>query len=264
MNRGVDRRRIFVDPTDYAMFERLLAEVKARMRFELHAYALMPNHFHLLVREGHVPLWRIMQELEGRYAQWFNARHDRTGHLYGGRYKDPLITTDEHYVAVLRYVHLNPVEASLVSDPAKWRWSGHAELLSPASGGLIDWEAPLAMFGKDLPTACQRYADFVHDGIGKVGLIPPGPPEIQTTSLLFERRIPRSREIAVVLADVARAENISEAALLAAVKRTPAMEARKRFVREALNEGHQLAQIARFLGISSPSAHRLAHGSANR
>ena len=116
------------------MFLRLLARFEDRFRWTRLAHCLMGNHYHLLVRTSDARLPAGMQRLNGCYAQWFNRRHERTGHLFQGRYGSELVKTDAHLLATARYIEMNPVAAGLCSTPAQWPWSDWA----PALGELLD------------------------------------------------------------------------------------------------------------------------------
>jgi putative transposase len=115
------------------MFLALLEDAISRYTVKLHAYALMKNHFHLVVTpssESSVP--RMMQSMTARYAQAFNRLYTRTGGLYEGRYRTAYIDTEAYWLTCVRYVELNPVRAGIVSSPAEYRWSSYA---AHASGG---------------------------------------------------------------------------------------------------------------------------------
>lgn len=148
VNRGVDRQPIYLDDDDRRAFLWLLAETHRRFSLRVHAFCLMGNHFHLLVHMPGDDLAQAMRHLTGRYASLFNVRHDRDGPLFRGRYQNRVVDDDGYLVAALRYIHLNPVAAGLVSDPAQHRWSSHAAYLG---GGhtprWLDTRTPLEVLG---------------------------------------------------------------------------------------------------------------------
>jgi REP element-mobilizing transposase RayT len=136
--RGVNRRRIFVDAEDYARYERQLAEVVARQGWNVLAQCSMPNHVHFLIETPEPNLGEGMRLLHGFYAQTFNERHVRVGHLFQGRHRQELIKDDAHLATLVGYVALNPVAAVLCERPEQWRWGSHAHV---ASGKIPDWLA---------------------------------------------------------------------------------------------------------------------------
>lgn len=107
--RGNRQEEIFRGPDDYARFERLLAESLERYQVELHAFALLPNHFHLLARTLKPNVSRWMHWLITTYSLWFNRRHQLVGHVFQGRYKAFLVQEGDHLLELSRYLHLNPV-----------------------------------------------------------------------------------------------------------------------------------------------------------
>lgn len=126
--RGVDRRRIFVDPDDYRTYERLLATVSLRQRWSLLCYSLMPNHVHLLIELPEANLANGMQWLQSRYARYFNDRYDRAGHLFEAPYLSPEVTTDAALVRTVGYIAVNPVAAALAPSAVAWPFGSHAVL----------------------------------------------------------------------------------------------------------------------------------------
>jgi putative transposase len=107
--RGNERRRIFADERDRVRFVELLAEQTQRFGLRLHAYALMDNHYHLLVETPQTNLSQAMQWLGVSYTTWFNRRHGRVGHLFQGRFKAIVLEAETASVELSRYLHLNPV-----------------------------------------------------------------------------------------------------------------------------------------------------------
>ena len=123
-NRGVERGTIFRDGIDYAEFERQLLSVSDEYAWGLRAYCLLPNHYHLVVEAKQADLSTGMHKLNGRYAQRFNRRYDRAGHVFQNRFGARVIETDEHYERALAYVVGNAVEAGLCERAEDWPWVG--------------------------------------------------------------------------------------------------------------------------------------------
>jgi REP-associated tyrosine transposase len=127
ISRGNQRRAIYKDDEDYRRFQTLLSEVVKRYSITLCAYVFMPNHFHLLLEVGRVPLAKVMQSLLYRYTRHYNRRYRKVGHLFQGRYQAILCDRDNYLMKLIRYLHLNPVRAGMVSDPSRYRWSSHRD-----------------------------------------------------------------------------------------------------------------------------------------
>ncbi len=129
MNRGVDRRRIFVDDLDRIEFGKLVGLACDRFDVEVHAYCLMDNHFHLLVRCPNGGVSDFMQLLSGLYARFFNDRHGRVGHLFGSRFTSRTLTTPRYIANTARYIHRNVLDVSDVRSVDDYRWSSHRTYL---------------------------------------------------------------------------------------------------------------------------------------
>ena len=129
ISRGNQRQRIYKDDEDCRRFQALLGEVVKRHSITLYAYVLMPNHFHLLLEVGRTPLSKAMQSLLYRYTRHFNQHYRKIGHLFQGRYRAILCDRDNYLMELIRYLHLNPVRAGLISDPSRYQWSSHREYL---------------------------------------------------------------------------------------------------------------------------------------
>lgn len=167
-SRGNEQRLTFVDDVDRNFFLEILGRTVQRFGWNLFAYVLMSNHYHLLLERAQATLSESMHWLNGTYAQWFNRRHRRTGHLFQGRFGGFLIDKDAYFQEVLRYVVLNPVRAGMVGHPIEYLWSSYR-----ATAGQSDAPQWLAVrraldpFAPKLKLARQEYVRFVHAAIGK-------------------------------------------------------------------------------------------------
>ena len=165
--RGNAKQAVFFDDHDRERFLELLGESVTRFGWILTAYVLMTNHFHLVVQLTTETLSRGMHWLNGRYAQYFNERYERVGHVFQGRFKAPLVEKQTYATEVMRYVVLNPVRAGLVALPEEYRWSSHRAVLGNAPAP--EWLAVddvLAQFAPDRDVARARYRAYVDAGIG--------------------------------------------------------------------------------------------------
>lgn len=145
--RGNDRRRIFLDDVDRLSYLRILGKTIVRTRWRCLGYCLMDNHVHLLVETPEPNLAGGMQRLHGSYAQLFNERHGRSGHLFQGRYGAVRMEDDAQLWTTIRYIVHNPLEAGLVTAPDAWSWSSHAALVAGDAPDWLDVERLLGYFG---------------------------------------------------------------------------------------------------------------------
>lgn len=130
MNRGLNRRDIFKEASDYEYFLKLCQKSWERWGLEVFAYCLMPNHYHLCLRTPEGNLSRIMRHIDGLYTQNFNRRYGRDGPLFRGRYKAIVVQQEEYLSQLVRYIHLNPVKAKLVETAIDYSYSSHRFYLS--------------------------------------------------------------------------------------------------------------------------------------
>lgn len=159
---GKARCPIYTDEVDRTRFLELLARTVDRHAWRCHAYCLMTTHYHLLIETPDADVSQGMQYLNGCYAQWFNRRHGRGGHLFGERFGARVVTAEPHLVETCRYIVLNPVRAGLCTFAEEWPWSSHAAKLGlrPRPPFLtVSWL--LDQFGPDPATARAGYAHWV-------------------------------------------------------------------------------------------------------
>jgi REP element-mobilizing transposase RayT len=123
-SRAVEQIAAFRDATDCRLFLSLFERTVLRCRWVPHAYCLMTTHYHLVVQTPEANLAYGMQLLNGRYAQLFNERYGRLGHLFFRRYSSASIESDEYFAAACHYVLNNPVRAELCRRAEDWPWSG--------------------------------------------------------------------------------------------------------------------------------------------
>ena len=127
--RGNHQQAIFLQESDRDLLDGIVAESLERLAARLHAYCWMTNHLHLLVQVSDEPLGRLMLRIASTYARAVQRRIKTTGHLFERRYHASLMDADNYLMAVIRYIHLNPVVAGLARSPSDYRWSSHRTYL---------------------------------------------------------------------------------------------------------------------------------------
>lgn len=169
IGRGIERRRVFLDDADRGDFLSRLASLAHGGAMDVYAWALMPNHFHLLCRTRLQPLSVSMQRLLTGYAVAFNKRRRRHGHLFQNRFKSIVCQEDRYLKELVRYIHLNPLRSGVVPDLralAAYPFGGHSAVLGRVRR---EWQAVghvLALFGTDSAQARQAYRRFIAAGAG--------------------------------------------------------------------------------------------------
>ena len=179
--RGVEKRDIFLDDIDRKRFLDLLIHylpedpprsfsIARRLKLDLSptlegkglvdllCYCLMDNHFHLLVKENSEHgVSRYMHRLLTGYAKYFNTKYDRSGSLFTNPFKAVLVDSDEQFTHVSRYIHRNPVEAEIVTDPALYKWSSLNEYLTRNYPKLCHTTLLHSIF------SAKHYKTFIND-----------------------------------------------------------------------------------------------------
>ena len=164
MNSGVGRRDIFKTDKQRKIFLNVVGKAVKVFGAEVHAYCLMSNHYHLLVKTPRGNLSQVMRHINGVYTQHFNRDDQSEGPLFKGRYKAILIDGERYLLQVSRYIHLNPLEAKLVKKADKYRWSSYLGYLkSDNTDSWLTVNEILAMVNKK--NSREVYRRFVDEGI---------------------------------------------------------------------------------------------------
>jgi REP element-mobilizing transposase RayT len=166
--RGIERKPIFKDSQDYKNFIERLETILTDTLTPCYAWVQMTNHVHLLLRTGQTPLSTVMRRLLTGYAQQFNRRHKRHGHLFQNRYKSILCEEDLYLFELVRYIHLNPIRAGIVKDLKELKSHprcGHSVLMGKIKHPWQHTEYVLRLFGKTIGNARRAYSIFVSKGI---------------------------------------------------------------------------------------------------
>ncbi len=167
MGRGIEKRKIFFGDQDRNDFLSRLAVLGEEKWMDIYAWALLPNHFHLLCRTRGMPLAAIMRKLLTGYVVNFNIRHRRHGHLFQNRYKSIVCQEESYLAALVRYIHLNLLRAGItkgVTELNSCPWSGHSAILGKIKRPWQDTDYVLSYFGKG-GTGRRNYVRFVEEGI---------------------------------------------------------------------------------------------------
>lgn len=170
MVRGIERRKVFRKDGDRDHFLSRLGEVIEETKTICYAWALLPNHFHLLLRTGPVPISTTMRRLLTGYAVWYNRTHRRHGHLFQNRFKSILCQEDAYLTELVRYIHLNPIRAGIVGsigELGRYPYSGHSVLIGKIKKNWQETAGVLGFFGDKAGSARCAYKEYVEKGIGQ-------------------------------------------------------------------------------------------------
>ena len=169
MVRGINKATIFEDDQDRVQFLNRLGENVTDARATVYAWALMTNHAHVLFKSGKQGISTVMRKQLTWYAQYYNRRHRRSGHLFENRYKSILCDEDNYLLALIRYIHLNPLRAGLVmtlEELDRYPWCGHSAVIGKRECPWMDGDYVLLQFNDTKRKARNAYRRFVGQGIG--------------------------------------------------------------------------------------------------
>ena len=168
--RGIEKGLIFRDARDYDFFLSRLNKVLVETQTSCCAWALLPNHFHLLLRTGDLPLATVMRRLMTGHAISFNRRHERVGHLFQNRYKSILCQENAYFLELVRYIHLNPLRAGLVENLGQleaYPYSGHGVIMGRQRQEWHNVKEVLSCFDNQTAAARKKYKAFIAKGVGQ-------------------------------------------------------------------------------------------------
>jgi len=288
--RGIERCDIFCDAKDRDFFLSRLGELLKESNNPIYAFALIPNHFHLLLRREGTPISALMCRLLTGYAIYFNKKYSRSGHLFQNRYKATICQDDPYFLELIRYIHLNPIRANLLTSMREleyYPFCGHSHVLGKTRNDWFFQDAVLSHFGKTERRAKHQYLEFVSDGLimGKRKDLAGGglkrslgyPREYPKTKQAFDDRIlgegsfveeihaarpeqaaPKTNDPNPLFSAVCSAHNVTRAELLGASKKRRIAEARVNLAFRMSKElGYSGSDIARVLLTSEPSVSRM-------
>jgi len=256
--RGNAQMAIYCDDIDRRRFLTILEAIVERYRIECHAYCLMSNHYHVVVRTLDPNLSSAFHYLNSVYAQWWNKRHERVGHVLQGRFKAQVIQREGYFLEACRYVVLNPVRAGLVKQVEDWAWSSYA-----ASAGLEPCPPLLTtslLLGRPSAPAWRAYRAFIAAGVpesDKAAALRCDVPLVGTEAFAAAHRevIERAHPTEVLRRDRAIGRPTLEE-LFAEVHDKPTRNLR---IREARDRFHyRVSEIARHISLHYASVSRIA------
>ena len=168
MIRGINKSVIFRNKEDKKRFLQRLGQAVQASKSSICAWVLMDNHIHLLFRSGQEGMSTVMRKVLTWYAQYYNRRHKRTGHLFENRYKSILCDEDLYLHALVRYIHLNPVRAKIIKtlkELDQYPWSGHRAIIEKSAYPWMDYDTVLARFADTKKKAITKYREYMEEGL---------------------------------------------------------------------------------------------------
>lgn len=275
ITRGNDRQDIFHSDEDFQKFLSLIAAQKEKAPFFLYAWCLMTNHIHLLIERQAHTIGRTMQRTLTGYSQWYNRRYRHIGHVFQGRHKAILCDSDAYLAELVRYIHLNPVRAKMVSRAEDYPYSSHREYIGLGPPGMTDVDPLLRRFGHRREIAVERYREYVTAGLGitySKGIESPAEARVLGSEEFVDETIHRMGELTVGRKKKAR-RDVHTAALITAVeavmglprdqflgpdKNARSVMAKDVLIVTGLELGATVTEFARIISIDSTNVGRRA------
>jgi putative transposase len=258
--RGSGRMAIYLDDRDRRQFLDMLGRVFTTRNVDCHAFCLMTNHYHLVITTYEANLSVTIQQLNSRYAQWWNDHHRRPGHVFQGRFGAQVVQDESYLLTASRYVVLNPVRGALVTSPDEWPWSSYRATAGlEAVPSFLQPDTLWHAFGCSMTEdTCRRYREFV--AMGDVRRLPDDPVLGDET---FVQRFKERRSLAS--SEVPKRERRTRPALQALFAQAFSAQQRAIGAAAARAAGYSLKETADFLGVTyttvSKMISRAAEGS---
>ena len=149
MLRGINKQDIFFDKKDYLEFQDIIKRTKKIFSYKLYSYVLMPNHIHLEIKDERQKLSQIIHSMATSYANYFNKKYKRVGHLFENRFQSRNVENSYYMLNLVRYIHQNPIKAG-ICDMDKYNWSSYSEFFKRENlndeNSIVDIEEILSMF----------------------------------------------------------------------------------------------------------------------
>lgn len=169
MVRGINKANIFDDSEDKSRFLERLGQNVTEGKCSVYAWVLMDNHVHILFKSGKVGISAVMRKQLTWYAQYYNRRHKRSGHLFENRYKSILCDEDNYLLSLVRYIHLNSLRANIVKtieELNRYPFCGHRAIMGKAKYPWMDVDYVLLQFGTSRRKGLAAYRKFMREGVG--------------------------------------------------------------------------------------------------
>ena len=227
--RGINKQNIFEDDEDRKKLLGTLKYYKSLCNYLLYGYCLMDNHIHLLIKENDETISQVVKKISASYVNWYNKKYERCGHLFQERFKSEVVESEGYFLAVLRYIHQNPVKAGITQNVSNYLWSSYQEY--DERHGLTDIDFALDIFSNVRKKAIILFKNYANE-------------KNRDECLDYQTRTAKSDEEVMLCLNEAGIKNISQLQQM----NKPERDAVIRNIRSKDNIA--VRQLARITGIS--------------
>lgn len=259
--RAPGREVLFLEKADYLYMLHLVKETVVKFSLELFAFVFLPNHIHLLLRQSQKNLSSAMKNLFERYADFFNTKYKRKGHVFCGRFRQSVCLDENYFFTIILYIHLNPVRAGLVTDPLDYQWSSCRPYVTPiARESFLNYQYVLNMLNPNIDKAREIYRGILKEAIAiKSGDVLEDPKAMDSFRIGLNKIIcgifgDQIKNLSIFNIDLD--EKIGELKRKQHLKSPQEIEARRYLIQQLKSRGYSPAEIAEKLGISKRSVFR--------
>jgi len=261
--RGIEKRNIFLDDSDRIFFLEKVGANLPRWGIRCHAWALMPNHFHMLLQSNEGKLPSFMLCLLTVYSRYFNGKHNRVGHFFQNRYKSPIVGKAAYFREVVRYIHLNPLRSGIVPSVGgleDFLWTGHRKIVK---GGYPDWQTTEMVreeFGGGSAGSAwiPAYLEFLEEPVTPnptdLELAPSGP-DAGTDDFKLDTRNHSYEAFLNILSRISMQRGVSVDDVVGGIRRFEIVDVRRMVLKECSEKMDvTLSLLSRWLGIKENTA----------
>lgn len=245
---------LFLEEADYLFMLHLIKETAGKFSQQIFSFVLMPNHIHLLLRQLDGNLKVAMKNLFERYANYFNAKYERKGHVFCGAYRQAVCQDENYLFAITVYIHINPARANLVDDPLNYRWSSIRPYVMPVKGEtFLNYNFVLNILNNDINRAREIYKDLIRNALLiKVDDVL----EDQKAIDLFKSKVLGALVKSKDVLDVEIDKKAEEIRSKKWQKGPHEREAKKYLIQQLISRGYKVPEIADKLGVSRQNIYR--------
>jgi len=257
--RAPGKEILFVEEADYLYFLKILKETIKKFNLDLFCFSLLPNHLHLCLRIKEANLSEAMKNLFERYADYFNIKYKRKGHVFCGRFRASLCNDENYLLAISVYIHLNPYKAGLCRVPEDYRWGSLKLYTGAFKKTFVNFEEILSFLDPQLDKAKEKYSEILEESA-----------KIKVDKLLdnssvkkfirevvrIEKKITGKRE-----GEEEDLDKLIEDFKLMKKKKNLDRRARKYLVEQLLANGYAVKEILGLLSIGRTTFYQIMHSS---